>query len=104
MDRLPSGSIAHLARENEDYENEDGIEAERLQAKHELENYLTELRNSVEDPAMDTKTKAEDKAILYTQIVDVMGWIGSSQLASPETYAKKRQELEEVATPIMGKK
>ncbi|QDS74331.1 hypothetical protein FKW77_004379 [Venturia effusa] len=103
MNRLPSGRINHLIRENENYENEDGIEAERQQARIKLEDYVNKLRDSVDDPAMDKKLKAGDKAKLYAQIVDVIAWLdGGSELASVETYAKKKQELEAVAVPIIG--
>lgn len=104
MNRLPSGRINHLIRENEDYENEDGIEAERQQAKNRLEDYVNKLRDSVDDPAMEKKMEASDKAKLHNQIVDIIAWLdGSSELASLETYAKKRQELEDVAVPMIGR-
>lgn len=104
MDRQPSGRINHLIRENEDYENEEGIEAERLQAKSRLEDYVQKLRDLVDDPAMDKKMEAGDKAKLYNQIVDIIAWLdGGSELASLETYAKKKQELEAVAVPMVGR-
>lgn len=104
MNRLPSGRINHLIRENEEYENEDGIEAERLQAKTRLEDYVNKLRDSVDDPAMNKKMEAGDKAKLYNQIVDVIAWLDSgSDLVSLETYEKKRKELEDVAVPMMGR-
>jgi heat shock protein 1/8 len=103
MNRLPSGKLDHLAKENEHYESEDCVEAERLQAKNGLETYVTELRNSMESPTLDKKVKAGDKAELNTQIVDIMGWLESSSFASLETYARKRQEVEDVAIPIIGR-
>jgi molecular chaperone DnaK (HSP70) len=103
MSRLSSGKLDHLAKENEHYESEDGVEAERLQTKNGLETYVTEFRNSMESPTLDKKAKAGDKAKLYSQIVDIMGWLESSSFASHETYARKRQELEDVAIPIIGR-
>lgn len=93
-----------MIRENEDYENEDGIEAERLRAKTQLEDYVKKLRDSVDDPAMDKHMEAGDKAKLYNQIVDVIAWLDSSgsEMASLETYATKKQELEDVAVPMVG--
>ncbi|TID21371.1 heat shock cognate 70 [Venturia nashicola] len=104
MNRLPSGRINYLIRENEDYENEDGIEAERQQAKNRLEDYVHKLRDSIDDPAMNKKIGAGDKAKLYNQVVDVIAWLdGGSEMASSETYAKKKQELEDIAVPMIGR-
>ncbi|KAE9961110.1 hypothetical protein BLS_004492, partial [Venturia inaequalis] len=102
LNRMQSGMINHLIRENEEYENEEGIEAERQQAKNQLEDYVNKLRTSVDDPTMSKKMDAGDKAKLYTQIVDVIAWLnGGSELASLETYAQKKQELADVAEPMI---
>merc|ERR1712070_468619 len=71
-------------------------------AKNQLESYLYNLRVSVKDTLAD-KIVEEDKEKILTLISEILSWLEGNQSESKETYDAKRQEVEDIANPIISK-
>jgi len=87
----------------EKFKEEDEAEGRRVSAKNGLESYAYSLRNTLNDPKVDEKIEASDKATLTAKIDEVVSWLDDSQQATREEYEEHQKELESVANPIMMK-
>lgn len=76
---------------------------ERVQAKNGLEGYAYQLKQTLEDPAIEGKVSDGDKRTLLDKVGEVTEWLDGNQTAEKDEFEHMRKELEAVANPIMSK-
>lgn len=101
--RLSKEDIERMVAEAEKFKAEDEKEAERVQAKNQLESYAFSLKNTVNENNFKEKVGEEDFKKLETAAQETIDWLDVSQAASTEEYKDKQKELEAIANPIMSK-
>ena len=101
--RLSKEDIERMVAEAEKFKAEDEKEAERVQARNQLESYAFSLKNTVNEKNFKEKVGEEDSKKLETAAQETIDWLDASQAASTDEYKDKQKELEGIANPIMSK-
>jgi heat shock 70kDa protein 1/2/6/8 len=100
--RLSREEVERLVAESEKYAEEDKKVMERVEAKNDLESYLYNARNSLNDDKVKEKLGDDCTAALKT-VEEGLAWLGDNQEATTEELKDKKKEYEEVIRPVMMK-
>jgi len=100
--RLSREEVERLVAESEKYAEEDKKVMERVEAKNDLESYLYNARNSLNDDKVKEKLGDDCTAALKT-VEEGLAWLGDNQEAETEDLKTKKKEYEEVIRPVMMK-
>ena len=98
--RLSDEEIEAMVREAEEFAEEDAKEKAKIQARNELEAYLYNLKNSVND-TLESKLSEDEKETLNTAVNDGLDWLEDHPAAEKDEYDEKQKEVEQVANPIL---
>jgi L1 cell adhesion molecule like protein len=93
--------VERMVREAEQFKEEDRLKKEQLDAYNELERYLGQVEQSLNDETLGSKISETDKTMLKEKIDGLQTWLESNRFESKETYKEKMKELEDVFTPII---
>jgi heat shock protein 1/8 len=100
--RLSEEDIERMVREAEEFADQDEAERAKVQSRNELEAYLYNLKNSVND-ALEGKLSDADKESLSKSVEDALVWLEDHPAAEKDEYDAKQKEVEHVANPIIKK-
>ncbi len=100
--RLSKDDIEAMVKDAERFKDEDRKNAERIEARNNLESYLYNLKSTVVDDNA-AKLPEEDKKKIADLVEEGMGWWDAHQDASKEVFDAKQKELEGVVNPILVK-
>eukprot|EP00547_Thalassionema_nitzschioides_P018400 CAMPEP_0194231774 /NCGR_PEP_ID=MMETSP0158-20130606/384_1 /TAXON_ID=33649 /ORGANISM="Thalassionema nitzschioides, Strain L26-B" /LENGTH=707 /DNA_ID=CAMNT_0038964443 /DNA_START=20 /DNA_END=2143 /DNA_ORIENTATION=+ len=100
--RLSEDEIERMVQEAEEFADEDAAEKEKIMSRNELEAYLYNLKNSIND-TLEGKLTAEDKETLSKTVDDALIWFEDNPAAEKSEYDDKQKEVEAVANPILKK-
>jgi len=98
--RLSDEEIERMVQEAEDFAEQDANEKAKVQARNDLEAYLYNLKNSINDTLQD-KLSDDEKASLTTAIDNALVWMEDNPAADKEMYDEKQKEVEQIANPIL---
>jgi len=98
--RLSDEEIERMVAEAEEFAEQDAAEKAKVQARNELEAYLYNLKNSIND-TLEGKLSDEDKSTLSTTVEEALVWLEDHPAAEKDEYDEKQKEVEQVANPIM---
>jgi len=101
--RLSQEDIERMIKEAEEFADEDKKTQGRITAKNNLESYLYNLKNSLNDDKVGDKIDAEEKKELLSEIDEALDWLEENQDKDAEDFEGKQKEIEKVANPIMKK-
>jgi len=102
--RLSKDEIDRMVRDAERFKAEDDAQREKVEAKNGLENYVYNIRNTLNDDKISSKMSDEDKAAINAIVDQTVQWIdNNTTLASKEEYEAKQKEVEKVCNPIIAK-
>ncbi|GCE97149.1 Hsp70 chaperone [Zygosaccharomyces mellis] len=101
--RLSKEDIERMVAEAEKYKADDEKEANRVQAKNQLESYAFSLRGSASEANFKEKVGAEEASKVENAAKETIDWLDSSQSASQDEYEDRQKELEGIANPVMSK-
>lgn len=76
---------------------------DRIEAKNNLECYISSSKNSLENPEVKIKLGEEKYAEVYTKLCEIIEWTEASEETSginKEDYDKKYKELEDYLVPV----
>ena len=79
---------------------QDEVEKAKVQARNELEAYLYNLKNSINDSLKD-KLKDDEKEDLTKAVEDALVWLEDHPAAEKDEYDEKQKEVERIANPIL---
>jgi molecular chaperone DnaK (HSP70) len=100
--RLSEDEIERMIKEAEEHAETDRLAKENIEAKNQLESYLYNLRNSVQDSLKD-KIEEADKESLSKAISEALTWLEGHPNENKTVYEEKRKEIEQLASPIISK-
>lgn len=100
--RLSDEEIERMVTEAEEFADADKAEKEKVQARNELEAYLYNLKNSIND-ALSEKLGGDDRTTLTTTVEDALVWLEDNPAADKEILDNKQKEVQQIANPILKK-
>mmetsp|Transcript_76899 Transcript_76899/g.215752 ORF Transcript_76899/g.215752 Transcript_76899/m.215752 type:complete len:703 (-) Transcript_76899:51-2159(-) len=98
--RLSEEEIERMVVEAEEFAEQDAKEKAKVQARNDLEAYLYNLKNSIND-ALKGKLSEDDGSMLSKAIDDGLVWLEDNPAAEKEEYDAKQKEVEGIANPIL---
>ena len=98
--RLSDEEIERMVQEAEEFADEDKKEKDKIQARNELEAYLYNLKNSIND-TLEDKLSEDEKTELNTAVNDGLDWLEDHPAAEKDEYDEKQKEVEQIANPIL---
>ncbi|KAG7360155.1 chaperone protein DnaK [Nitzschia inconspicua] len=98
--RLSEAEIERMVREAEEFAEEDAKEKAKIQAKNDLEAYLYNLKNSIND-TLQGKLSEDDKTTLTKAVDDGLVWLEDNPAAEKDEFDAKQKEVEGIANPIL---
>lgn len=98
--RLSEEEIERMVQEAEQFADQDKAEREKVQARNELEAYLYNLKNSIND-SLQGKLQENDKSTLTTTVEEALVWLEDHPAAEKADYDEKQKEVEHTVNPIL---
>ena len=101
--RLSKEEVERLVKEAEKFAAEDEIVRKKVDSKNGLENFIYQVKNTMNDEKLKDKIEEGDKQKVMDSIQTIQQWFESNQDSTSEEYDAKKKELEEVYHPIITK-
>lgn len=98
--RLSEEEIERMVKEAEEFAEQDAKEKAKVQARNDLEAYLYNLKNSIND-TLQGKLSADDRSTLSKAVDDGLVWLEDHPAAEKEECDAKQKEVEGIANPIL---
>jgi heat shock protein 5 len=101
--RLTKEEIERMIKESEQYAEEDKAIKDKIDAKNQFENYIYQMKNSVEDKdKLADKVSEEDKSTITDALTDASDWLNANSDAEKSDFEDKLKELQSVCDPIIA--
>jgi heat shock protein 5 len=92
--RLSKEEIERMIQDSEKYADEDKAIKEKIDAKNQFENYIYQMKNSVEDKdKLAEKLSDEDKSTIKDALTDASDWLNANSDAEKDDFEDKLKEL-----------
>ena len=91
-----------MVKEAEDFAEQDAAEKDNVEARNQLEAYLYNLKNSIND-TLEGKLEEAEKDELLKSIDDALVWLEDNPAAEKAECDDKQKEVERLANPILKK-
>ena len=103
--RLSKEEIERMLREAKEFEEQDKITKERIDAKNSFENYIYSMKNTVEDKekGLGNKLTDEEKETISNALKEAQDWLNANQEAEKDEYDTHLKDLQKICDPIIGK-
>lgn len=102
--RLSTEEIERMAREAEEFAEQDKLAKDTVDARNQLEGFAYNMRNTIEDKdKMGDKIEADDKQTISEAVQAALDWLDENREATKEEYEERRKSLEEITNPIIKK-
>lgn len=98
--RFSKEDIDRMVAEAERFTEDDKLVKERVEIRNELENYIYSVKSSLS--LLGEKLSTDDTAKVESIITETVQWLDSNREASLDELVSKRQEVEQILTPIMS--
>ena len=101
--RLSKEEIERMIKDSEKYADEDKAIKEKIDAKNQFENYIYQMKNSVEDKdKLAEKLSDDDKSTIKDALTDASDWLNANSDAEKDDFEDKLKELQSVCDPIIS--
>ena len=102
--RLTKEQIDQMIQDSKKFEAEDKAIKEKIDTRNQFENYIYQMKNSVEDKAkLAEKLSEEEKQKIQDGLTDAQDWLNANQDAEKDEFEDKLKELQAVCDPIIQK-
>jgi len=102
--RLSKEDVERMVSEAEKYKAEDEAQKSRVEAKNQLESYVFNIRNTINDPNVGGKIDTGDKETIEKIVNETVAWLESThEILDKAVYDKKQKEVEAIVNPIITK-
>merc|ERR1712176_330849 len=92
--RLTKEEIDQMIKDSEKYAEEDKAIKAKIDAKNQFENYIYQMKNSIEDKdKLAEKLSDEDKSTIKDALTDAQDWLNANSDAEKDDYEEKLKEL-----------
>ena len=101
--RLSADDIQRMVDEAEQFKDDDERMKKQFESKNNLENYLYQVKKSIDEEPMKTKLTDEDRTAISSKVTEIQTWCDEHMNASTEDNDSQRTDLESIFMPIMTK-
>jgi len=102
--RLSKEEIDQMIKDSEKYAEEDKAIKAKIDAKNQFENYIYQMKNSVEDKdKLAEKLSDEDKSTIKDALTDAQDWLNANSDAEKDDFEEKLKEVQGTCDPIIKK-
>jgi len=102
--RLTPEEIQKMVDDAEKFADQDKQIKERIDARNQLENYIYQMRNTIEDTdKLADKLDEDDKTTIDDALVEHQDWLSSNSEADREDFEEHLKDLQRVCDPIISK-
>lgn len=102
--RLTKEEIERMVADAEKFAESDKLLKEKIDAKHQLENYIYQMRNTIEDKEkLADKLSEEDKSAIADALTETQDWLNSNEDADKDQLEEQLKDLQRVCDPIIAK-
>ena len=103
--RLSKEEIERMLKEAKEFEEQDKITKEKIDAKNSFENYIYSMKNTVEDKekGLGAKLTDDEKETINNAIKEAQDWLSANQDAEKDEYDTHLKDLQKICDPIIGK-
>lgn len=102
--RLSKEQIEKMINDAEKFADEDKNLREKVEAKNNLDNYLQNMKATVEDKdKLADKIEKDDKNAILNAVKDAENWLSNNSNADAEALKQKLKDVEAVCQPIIVK-
>lgn len=92
-----------MLKDAEQFAEEDRIIKEKLDSKHDLQNYIYQMRNTIEDrDKLADKMNEDDKNAIASALTEAEDWLNSNTDAEKDDIDYQKRELQSVCDPIIA--
>merc|ERR1712070_706717 len=92
--RLTKEEIEKMIQDSEKYAEEDKAIKEKIDAKNSLENYIYQMKNSIEDKEkLADKLEDDDKSTIKDAVTDASDWLNANSDAEKDDFEEKLKEI-----------
>jgi len=99
--RMSNDEIERLVAEAERYKAEDEANKARVEAKNALENYVFQVKSSLNDENLNSKISSDDRQKVLNAVDSATKWLDRNQQADKEEYEEQQKLLEKVVLPVL---
>ncbi|KAL1244050.1 Heat shock cognateprotein [Trichinella spiralis] len=92
--------VAHIVQEAESFKEEDAKLRELINAKTNLENYITAMQSTVNSKVTGKDLKTDDRNAMVEKCKEILDWMKTHDQAEEEDFAQKLKDLQTVCSPI----
>jgi heat shock protein 5 len=102
--RLTKEEIERMVADAEKFADQDKALKEKIDAKHQLENYIYQMRNTIEDKEkLADKIDADDKSKIADALTEAQDWLSSNEDGEKDDFEEHLKDLQRICDPIIGK-
>jgi len=92
--RLTKEEIEKMISESEKFAEEDKAIKEKIDAKNSLDNYIHQMKNSIEDKdKLADKLEDDDKSAIEDAVTDASDWLNANSDSEKDDFEDKLKEL-----------
>ncbi|KRZ78633.1 Heat shock 70 kDa protein 1 [Trichinella papuae] len=92
--------VAHIVQEAESFKEEDDKLRELINAKTNLENYITAMQSTVNSKVTSKDLKTDDRNAMVEKCEETLDWMKTHDQAEEEDFVQKLKDLQTVCNPI----
>ena len=103
--RLSKEEIERMLKEAKEFEEQDKLVKEKIDARNSLENYIYSMKNTVEDKekGLGDKVSESEKETITSAVKEAQDWLSANQEADKEDFETHLKDLQKVCDPIIGR-
>ena len=101
--RLSKEEVERMINEAEKYKEEDEKQRERINAKNAFENYVFQMKTTINDASLKGKLPESDRNMISSKCEEALKWLDENQLAEKEEFEYHQKDVENVCRPVMAK-
>ena len=93
-----------MIKDSEKYAEEDKAIKAKIDARNQFENYIYQMKNSIDDKdKLADKLDEDDKSTIRDALTDAQDWLNANSDAEKDDFEDKLKELQSVCDPIISK-
>ena len=93
-----------MVADAEKFAESDKLLKEKIDAKHQLDNYIYQMRNTIEDKEkLADKLSEEENSAIADALTETQDWLNSIEAADKDHLEEQLKDLQRVCDPIIAK-